>query len=150
MTEVWTVGHSTRTLDQLVDLLKESRIGALCDIRRYPMSRRHPHFNRENLGTVLPAKHVEYRHVENLGGFRGDYLAYTQTPDFEKGLQELLSVAEGKRTAMMCAEIVFFRCHRRWVSDALVRRGVAVHHIFAPGVVKDHELRGEKPLEEFV
>ena len=87
--------------------------------------------------------------MAKLGGFRGDYLEHMKTAEFEEGLKELLWIALAKPTAVMCAEVVFFRCHRRFIAEALVKRGIKVWHIFAPGVVKEHIPREERPLEEF-
>jgi len=149
MAETWTVGHSTRSLDDFVTLLREHRIKALADVRRFPRSRHNPQFNQEALAVDLPARGVEYHHVPNLGGFRGDYLEHMKTAEFEEGLKELLWIAVAKPTAVMCAEAVFFRCHRRFIAEALVKRGIKVWHIFAPSVVKEHIPREERPLEEF-
>jgi uncharacterized protein (DUF488 family) len=148
MNEIWTIGHSTRSLAHLFELLEEHRIQVLGDVRRFPTSRRSPHFNKEVLATDLPQRGLEYRHLEGLGGLRGDYFAYTKTAEFDAALKDLLWTAVAKRTALMCAEASWQRCHRRFIADALVLRGVAVHHILAPGVAVDHVVRGV-PLEEF-
>jgi len=148
MTEVWTIGHSTRTLEHFLELLGEHRVGILGDVRRFPTSQRSPHFNREILAAELPRRGLEYRHLEALGGLRGDYLTYTRTAEFDAAVKDLLWMAVAKRTALMCAEASWQRCHRRFIADALVTRGVAVHHILAPGVAANHVVRGV-PLEEF-
>jgi len=148
MTEVWTIGHSTRTLEHLFELLAEHRIQVLGDVRRFPASRRSPHFNRDALAAEVPQRALEYRHLEGLGGLRGDYFAYTRTAEFEAAVKDLLWTAVTKRTALMCAEATWQRCHRRFIADALVTRGVPVHHILAPGIVIEHVVRGV-PLEEF-
>ena len=149
MTEVWTVGHSTRPLDQFLDLLAEHRLQALADVRRLPASRRNPQFEGTSLARELASRRVEYRHLEGLGGLRGDYLQHTRTPAFDAAVRELLSTASSRRTAVMCAEAAWDRCHRRFLADVLVQRGAAVHHIIAPGVTAAHVPRGDRRLEEF-
>ncbi|HEY6843976.1 MAG TPA: DUF488 domain-containing protein [Thermoanaerobaculia bacterium] len=146
---IWTIGHSTRTLDELVSLLREHDIERLADIRRYPGSRRYPHFSRESLAENLP---IAYVHMPELGGrrrprpdspntawrneqFRG-YADYMATPEFKSAIDALL--ASDHRTAIMCAEAVPWRCHRNLVADALTRRGHEVIHILGPGASQKH------------
>jgi uncharacterized protein (DUF488 family) len=156
MTLVHTVGHSTRTAEELLALLGRHGIERLVDVRRYPVSRRHPHFSREALAAALAAAGMAYRHEPDLGGrraprpdsphtawrvaaFRG-YADYMETPEFAAALARLVRSAEGAREAILCAEAVPWRCHRRLVSDALVARGAQVRHILGPGAARPHEL----------
>ncbi|KZC16263.1 hypothetical protein RHOFW510R12_18230 [Rhodanobacter sp. FW510-R12] len=142
---VWTIGHSTRTLEEFLGLLGEYRIEAIADVRRFPGSRRHPHFASDALAATLPAHGIAYRWMPRLGGrrkvqpgspntawrnaaFRG-YADYTATTEFAEGLVELLKLAAQKRTAMMCAEAVWWRCHRSIIADVLKLRGIEVTHI---------------------
>lgn len=151
MKRIYTIGHSTRTLAELVALLHENGVQRLADIRRFPGSRRHPHFSKEALERELP---VEYVHFEDLGGrrepvenspnaawnndqFRG-YADYMGTVEFRAAVDRLL--AGEQATAVMCAEAVPWRCHRNLLSDELVRRGVEVLHILGAGSVKPHTL----------
>jgi uncharacterized protein (DUF488 family) len=151
---VYTIGHSTRTLDELIRLLRESAVQRLADIRRFPGSKRHPHFSRDSLSRELPLHGLEYVHVESLGGhrkeiaespntalrngsFRG-YADYMGTAEFREALDRLLE--SDKTTAIMCAEAVPWRCHRNFVSDELVRRGHEVVHILNFGSRKRHEI----------
>ena len=135
---VWTVGHSTRTADAFLGLLRENGIEVLADIRRFPTSRWEA-FKQDNLRGSSAAAGIEYVHLAELGGFRtGGYLAFTATEEFARGIERLLGLAADRRTAVMCAEAVFFRCHRRHVADALVRRGVQVLHILRPGKLHRH------------
>jgi uncharacterized protein (DUF488 family) len=151
MNRIYTIGHSTRTLDELVALLQEHGILRLADIRRYPASRRHPHFSRESLEQSLP---FEYVHFEDLGGrrtpaedsrngawendqFRG-YADYMGTAGFRAAVDRLLD--SERPTAVMCAEAVPWRCHRNLLSDELLRRGVEVIHIVGAGSAKPHTL----------
>ncbi len=143
---VHTVGHSTRTLDELVDLLRHHAVDVLVDIRGIPRSRHTPQFNAEALQNELPGHGLGYVHLSRLGGrrrtradspntgwrntsFRG-YADYMQTEDFRAGLGELLELAGRSHPAIMCAEAVPWRCHRSLVGDALLVRGVRVVDIF--------------------
>jgi uncharacterized protein (DUF488 family) len=142
---LWTIGHSTRTIDEFLDLLSSFRIGSLVDVRSFPGSRRYPHFNREILSASLTAAGVEYIHMPELGGrrkakpdslnmawrnesFRG-YADYMETEAFREGIERLLELARKRRTAVMCAEAVWWRCHRSLIADYLKALGVTVTHI---------------------
>ena len=142
---VWTIGHSNVGVDVLIESLKRSAIEVLCDIRRFPMSRRNPQFNREELAASLAEVGIEYQHWPSLGGrrtpakdsinlglrdagFRG-FADYMWTPEFDEAIASLLDLAATKRLAVMCAEAVPWRCHRSLLSDALLARGVEVRHI---------------------
>jgi uncharacterized protein (DUF488 family) len=155
-----TIGHSTRTLDELASALKSHGIETLVDIRAFPMSRRLPHFNRESLESELAKHGIRYIWMKELGGYRKatradsphtalrnasfrNYADYTLTPEFERAIGELLAIAAGSRTAYMCAERVYFHCHRMIVSDWLVAHGHEVLHIDAEGPVRAHKLMEE-------
>ena len=153
---IWTIGHSTHGLDEFVDLLSGHGIGALVDIRTVPKSRRHPHFHSDALARCLPERGIAYTHLPRLGGFRRPlvdspnagwrnesfrgYADYAMADEFAAGLAELREVAEAQRTAMMCSEALWWRCHRRLVADRLVVAGDAVVHIGADGRASEHEL----------
>jgi uncharacterized protein (DUF488 family) len=153
LNRIYTIGHSTRTLDELVQLLGEHGVTRLADIRRFPGSRRHPHFSREALEQALPPE-IDYLHFEALGGrrrplksspnmgweseqFRG-YADHMATGEFREAIRRLLDTDQP--TAVMCAEAVPWRCHRNLLSDDLVRRGIEVVHILAPGQAHPHKL----------
>ncbi len=140
---LYTIGHSNRELDEFIRLLEEYRIELLVDVRRFPTSAKYPHFRRENLAVVLPAAGIEYRWMGDLlGGYRtGGYEAYMGTDGFQRGLELLLQRARWKTVAVMCAEKLFFRCHRRFIADACVALGWEVRHIIDPGRVSKHKLR---------
>jgi uncharacterized protein (DUF488 family) len=157
---LYTVGHSTRPLDELVEALQVHAIQTLVDIRAFPMSRRLPQFNRESLEKNLPAAGIHYVWMKALGGYRKkireespnvglrnvsfrNYADYMLTAEFENAMADLLALAEASRTAYMCAERVYFRCHRMLVSDWLVARGHEVIHIDGIGRVKPHSLTTE-------
>jgi uncharacterized protein (DUF488 family) len=153
---IYTIGHSTLTATGFLELLAAHEIQQLADIRTIPKSRRHPQFVREALDESLGRHAIAYRHFPALGGlrkprtdsintawqnesFRG-YADYMQTVSFEQGVEELLTFAQNGRTTVMCAEAVWWQCHRRLLSDALIVRGVPVLHILSAGEPKPHEL----------
>ena len=152
--EVWTIGHSTRPLEEFLALLREHRIEALADVRSFPGSRRHPQYGGDALRESLGQNGIVYRWLPALGGhrkpvadspnmawrnagFRG-YADYMQTEAFAAGLDELLGLAQPLRTTLMCAEAVWWRCHRALISDALLARDVAVEHILDDGPTTTH------------
>jgi len=157
---LYTIGHSTRPLDDLIASLRAHQIDTLVDIRAFPMSRRLPQFNRDFLEQTLPAAGIRYVWMKALGGYRKkileespnlalrnasfrNYADYMLTPEFERAISELTTLAEQARTTYMCAERVYFRCHRMLVSDWLVAHGHEVLHIDATGPVKPHQLTAE-------
>jgi uncharacterized protein (DUF488 family) len=162
---LYTVGHSTRSHAELVETLQAHGIETLVDIRAFPMSRRLPQFNRESLEKSLPAAGIRYVWMKTLGGYRKksredspnvalrnesfrNYADYMLSPEFESAMAELISLAEASRTAYMCAERVYFRCHRMLVSDWLVAHGHEVRHIDGTGPVKLHRLTAEARMVE--
>ena len=154
---LYTIGHSTRTLDDLVAALLGFGIRLLVDIRTVPRSRHTPQFNREALSRRLPRRGIRYRHLPGLGGlrrpradstntawrnanFRG-FADYMETPEFAEALEELRTLARDEGpAAIMCAEAVPWRCHRSLVADALTARGDEVLHIMGPGKAHLHAL----------
>jgi hypothetical protein len=146
--KVFTIGHSTRSVEAFIGLLEMAGIGCLADVRRFPFSRRHPHFNGERLAESLAAAGIAYRHFPALGGRRGpppkgrepantlwreeafrNYADYAQTAEFRAALAALMALAHARPTAIMCAEAVWWRCHRRIIADYLIAAGFAVEHI---------------------
>ena len=141
---MWTIGHSTRTLAALVGVLRAHGVTRVVDVRRFPRSRRHPHFDAAVLASELPSLGVAYTHAPGLGGFRRarpdsgntglhnvsfrGYADYMQTGEFARELADLLAAARAP-TAIMCAEAVPWRCHRSLIADAVLARGVEVRHI---------------------
>ena len=149
--QIFTIGHSTRPVAELVGLLRSNGVDLLVDIRSVPRSRTNPQFNTDALPAPLAAAGIGYGHLRALGGLRHrpkgtppsrntlwrneafrNYSDYAATPAFRAGLDELLALAERHRPAVMCAEAVWWRCHRRIVSDYLLSRGVEVRHILGP------------------
>lgn len=153
---IYTIGHSTRTLEEFERLLAARGIVAVVDVRRYPVSRRYPHFAGDALAAALGAVGIEYRHEPDLGGrrtaradslntawrspgFRG-YADHMETPPFQQALTRLIAHAAAGLTAVVCAEAVPWRCHRQLIADALVARGIEVRHIIGPGAAGLHRL----------
>jgi uncharacterized protein (DUF488 family) len=162
---LYTIGHSTRTWDEFLEVLKAASVETLADIRSFPMSRRLPHFNRESLERTLPEAGIRYAWLKALGGRRPklldnspnvalrndsfrNYADYMLTSAFHSGIGELIALAEASRTAYMCAERLYFRCHRMLVSDWLVAHGHEVLHIDGAGLAKRHELMPEARIVE--
>ena len=146
---LYTIGHSTRTLEELLALLKREGVTHLVDVRAFPTSARHPHFNKTHLERALPEQLIRYTHFPALGGrrpvrrdshntlwrnagFRG-YADYMETREFDEALEELLRAAAEVPTAIMCAEAVPWRCHRSLIADAATARGFEVLHIMDAG-----------------
>jgi uncharacterized protein (DUF488 family) len=161
---IWTVGHSTRTEGEFLDLLGEYRIEAVADVRRHPGSRRMPQFGSSALQASLTRRGVEYLWLPGLGGrrqpavdspntawrnasFRG-YADYLHTELFAESFTNLLSLAHGLRTAIMCAEALWWRCHRSLIADVLKSLGYEVTHILGPGSSSPHPYTGAARLVE--
>lgn len=160
---LWTVGHSTRPIDELVALLETHGIRLLVDVRTTPYSRHNPQFNSERLAASLVKAGFQYRHRPPLGGrrkgrpdsvnvgwrnasFRG-YADYMQTDEFKRAIEELMAAGRKDPTAILCAEAVPWRCHRSLIADALVSRGWTVRHILAPDQADAHRLTPFARLE---
>lgn len=154
-TGIWTIGHSTRSIDNFISALEASGIKMLADVRRLPGSQRYPHFNKEALAQLLKERGIAYEHFPELGGrrkaksdsrnmawrneaFRG-YADYMETDEFRKGVERLLDLAnKSGPAAMMCAEAVWWRCHRALISDFLKVRGIEVRHIIDANKNESH------------
>lgn len=151
---VWTIGHSTHTLDELVAMLHSFKIETVVDIRSYPGSRKFPQFNKESLEQSLPENNINYIHLKKLGGrrkvnpesrnttwhhaaFRG-YADYMETESFTESIKELITIALEQPIAYMCSEAVWWRCHRSMVSDYLKADGRNVQHIMDVGKSSEH------------
>jgi uncharacterized protein (DUF488 family) len=133
MTKVYTVGTSTRSLEEFLSLLEKHGIKKIIDVRRFPTSK-FEHFKKENLEKLR----LGYVHIPELGGYRGDYRKYMETGEFKRGLRKLLRLVRQETCAIVCAELLYFRCHRRFISDALVQRGIEVVHIIDEERVTSH------------
>jgi len=152
--EIWTVGHSTRSIEDFIEALASFDVRVLADVRSYPGSKRYPQFNKENLKASLSEAAIDYHHFPELGGrrcakpdslnmtwrnesFRG-YADYMETKGFRDGTRRLLEMARVSRTAVMCSEAVWWRCHRSLISDYLKAKGIEVNHIMLTGKSEPH------------
>jgi uncharacterized protein (DUF488 family) len=161
---LFTIGHSTRSWSKFTDLLREFDIRAVIDVRRYPSSRKFPHFNRPALETNLAQEEIEYHWIEQLGGKRKgtvssrngglinpgfrNYADHMQTGDFRDGVGALLKVAGRSQTVVLRAEKLYWKCHRRLLSDYLLNQGVEIIHIEDAGRVHNHRLTPEAVIDE--
>lgn len=138
---IHSIGHSNRSLDELVAVLKSQGIELLADIRSYPRSKRNPHFDRESLEKELPRHGIEYSWIKDLGVMRsGGYAEYMKTDKFARGLEELMKAAGEKSAAFMCSELRWRNCHRSFVSDSLIARGCEVIHIYDENETEAHSM----------
>lgn len=156
MLTVYTLGHSTRSIEEFIELLKLQNVECLSDIRTIPKSKYNPQYMQESLTDSLQEAGINYRYLKNLGGLRNkskqsmnqgwrnlsfrNYADYMQTADFTEGINELMQIAKEKTTAIMCAEAVPWRCHRSLVADALLVRKVRVLDIISKTNIKEHKL----------
>lgn len=160
---LYTIGHSTHSVGDFIAMLQSFEVEALADIRRFPGSRKYPDFNKVFLAAKLQKNGIRYIHLEGLGGrrkalpnssntrwrnesFRG-YADYMETPEFEKAVAELEIIAREQTTAMMCAEAVWWRCHRALVSDYLKAKGWTVRHIMAASKAEEHPYTSPARIE---
>jgi len=152
--EIWTIGHSTLPIESFIDALRVNSIALLADVRRFPASRRHPQFGREALAQSLGAHGIDYVHYEALGGrrrpransrntawrndsFRG-YADYMETAEFPRAIEVLVHDAKARRVAIMCAEMLWWQCHRGLIADYLKAHDHRVTHIAAAGRTEPH------------
>ncbi len=151
---IYSIGHSTRTLEELIELLQLYEIKILADVRSQPGSKRFPHFNKENLELKLPEAGIAYTHIKELGGrrklnpvsynivwknksFRA-YADYMETNSFKDGTEKLIALACSNTTAFMCSEAVWWKCHRSMISDYLKMKGWKVIHILSKNNIEEH------------
>ena len=142
--KIYTIGHSTRTIYQFLEILIDNHIACLVDVRSYPGSRMFPHFNKSSLDKYLTKYGIKYYHLPALGGRRNikneihssikipafsSFAQYMMTPEFNKGLVNLKKIAQKCKTAIMCSESLWYRCHRKMISDKLVYDGWKVYHL---------------------
>ena len=154
---IFTIGHSTHAIERFLSLLKAHEIATVADVRSYPASRRWPHFNQTELSSSLANGSIDYRWMKHLGGRRHSkreqsphtawthpafrsYADYAESEEFGASLKELIEGAARKRTAYMCSEGLWWKCHRRIISDYLVVRGWRVEHIMPDGKLREHEV----------
>ncbi len=163
---LWTIGHSVRPWEEFVALLQGEAVACLVDVRRFAGSRRNPQYSPADMGPALAEAGIEYVPMPEYGGrrapapdsrngawrvaaFRG-YADYMASPEFALARERLMARASVQRTAVMCAEAVWWRCHRRLIADDFVARGWTVLHIMGPGKVQPHELNPDARMEDGV
>ena len=161
---IWTIGHSTRSLNEFIEMLQSFQIGLVVDIRRFPGSKRYPHYNKDALQASLSENKIEYTHIEKLGGrrkpvsnshnnawrlaaFRG-YADYMETNDFHEAVEEMELLASKNKVAYMCSEAVWWSCHRSLISDYLKFRGWLVVHIMGVNRSEEHPYTKPARIED--
>jgi len=142
---VYTVGHSNRTLNEFIDILKAYNINIVVDVRRFPVSSRYPWFNKDSLCQSLKSKGVRYVWMGNLlGGYRtGGYKKYLESKEYERGIKKLISLIEREKgyVAIMCSEMLWFKCHRRYIADTLSSKGFKVVHVISMERTYTHKVK---------
>lgn len=153
---IYTVGHSNRTVEEFIEILKTYKIELVVDIRSIPQSMHNPQFNKDAIARSLRNRHINYRHMKDLGGFRHSlkdsinqgwkkpsfrgFADYMQTGKFDMALEKLIALLVKKTSVLMCAESVPWRCHRSLIADTLTARGVVVKDIYSKASVKEHSM----------
>ncbi|MCW7079335.1 MAG: DUF488 domain-containing protein [Canidatus Methanoxibalbensis ujae] len=142
--KIWTVGTSKRGEEEFIQLLKHFNISAVVDVRRFPLSRL-KHFSSDSLEKILKNANIAYYLCEDLGGYRkGGYRKHMLTDEFKRGIEFVERIASERNTAILCAEKLFFKCHRRFIADALVSRGHEVIHIIDERRTQKHRQKESK------
>ncbi len=146
--KVYTLGHSTRNIDEFIGLLKHYGIQLVIDVRRWPSSKKFPHFNKEFLDKALERHGIQYIHYPELGGYRKEgYAVFAESDEFADALKRMIEVINDKTAAILCAERFFWRCHRKYIANKLVELGYTVVHIIDEQQTYEHKLK-EKDLQE--
>lgn len=142
MKKIYTIGTSNRTVEKVIEILKRYGIETAVDVRSFPESKRFPHFSQDKLSQSLEKNGVKYIHLgKELGGFRkGGYKKYMETEKFKEGIEKLEKIAESSITVFFCCEKLFFRCHRRFISQELTLRGWKVFHIIECDRVQEEKI----------
>lgn len=142
--KIYTLGHSTRSFEDFFDILKHYSIELVVDVRRFPSSKKFPWFGKENLEQQLPKNQIHYIHFPELGGFRKEgYEAFTESEEFSAAIKKLLESIDDKNAAILCAEILWWRCHRRYIAKKLVELGNEVIHVFDKERTQEHKIKNE-------
>lgn len=146
--KIFTLGHSTRTIQEFLEILKSFKIDLVVDVRRFPSSKKFPWFSKENLEKELKENKIQYVHFPELGGYRKEgYESFSKTEDFAKNIERVLEIIDKKTVAILCSEYLWFRCHRRYISNYLARMGIKVTHIFDKERTQEHKLN-DREIEE--
>jgi uncharacterized protein (DUF488 family) len=146
--KIYTLGHSTRSLEEFINILKNFQVELVLDVRKFPSSKKFPWFNKENLEKELAENKIEYIHFPELGGYRKEgYENFAKSEEFEKAIKKLLEVIDEKNSLILCAEALWWRCHRRYIANHLASLGYQVIHVFDEKRTQEHKLK-EKEIEE--
>jgi len=146
--KIYTLGHSTRSLEDFIDILKHFQIELVIDVRRFPSSKKFPWFGKESLEEELEKNNIQYVHFPNLGGYRKEgYKNFAATEEFSQAIKKLLEIIDNKTSTIMCAEVLWFRCHRRYIANTLAKLEHEIIHIFNKEKIQEHKLK-EKDIEE--
>ena len=145
--KIYTLGHSTRSFEEFLEILKIFGINLVVDVRRFPSSKKFPWFNKENLEKELRKNDIEYFHFIELGGYRKEgYENFVKSEEFENSIKRLLEIVEGKVATIVCSERFFWRCHRKYISEYLSKMGIKVIHILDKEKLYEH--KPSKDLEQ--
>ncbi|HIQ49907.1 MAG TPA: DUF488 domain-containing protein [Nanoarchaeota archaeon] len=137
---IYTIGHSTRNWEDFVRVLKAYGIKIIVDVRHFPSSKKFPWFCKEHMEKALENEGIKYIWLKELGGYRKEgYANYMKSKEFEKGIEKLIKIAEKEKTAILCAELIWWRCHRRYIADVLVKKGIEVVHIWDESKSEKHK-----------
>ena len=140
--KIYTIGHSTRKLEEFIRILNNFKIKLVVDVRRFPSSKKFPWFNKENLEKVLKKEGIQYLHFPELGGYRKEgYKKFARSKEFRENIGKLLEVINEKNAAIMCTELLWWKCHRRYIANFLTKLGHKVIHIFDERRSYEHKLR---------
>lgn len=143
--KVYTIGHSTRTLEDFVDILKHYDIQLVIDVRRFPSSKKFPHFNKENLERELSEVGIQYIRYSELGGYRKEgYETFSQSEEFDNAIKKLLEIIDDKTITILCAEWNVMKCHRWYISETLFKMRYQITHIIDINNAKEHQELPEK------
>jgi len=149
--EIYTLGHSTRTINQLLDILEKYNVKMVIDVRNHPKSSRNPQFNMETLKEKLLERGVEYQHIPELGGYKPEgYMEYMKTNQYRNGIAKMLNIINSLNhgnTLILCSEKQWYRCHRKYIANQLAQQGYKVTHIYDINQTEEHEA-GLKSIEE--
>ncbi|MEM5794046.1 MAG: DUF488 domain-containing protein [Candidatus Aenigmatarchaeota archaeon] len=146
--KIYTLGHSTRSFEEFLEILKNYQIELVIDVRKFPSSKKFPWFNKENLEKELAKEKIQYLHFPELGGYRKEgYENFSKSKEFSETIKKLLEIADNKTTAILCAELLWWRCHRRYIANRLAILGHQVIHIFDKEKTQEHKPK-DKEVEE--
>ena len=146
--KIYTIGHSNRSYDNFIKILRNYNIDLVNDVRRIPTSTRFPHFTKENLEIELPKNKIDYIHLQELGGYKKEgYQTFSQTKEYLDAINKLIKIIENKTSTIFCSERQWWRCHRRYIAKTLVENGHKVFHIIDTNQNQEHKPE-EKEIKE--